>query len=98
MQTKEAKALIDLLNAFNELCPTDKDKDHIRKMIADMQREGESDRTVCRALFLLSLVEMSEELLVQRLKEQMLNMQEVLKGAENGLDRRRQKGPRTTGD
>jgi hypothetical protein len=51
MKTKPAvRATVDLINAYSELCPTQYDKDHIRKMVADMRKEREPQLAVCRAI------------------------------------------------
>jgi hypothetical protein len=38
------------VNAYSELCPSQADKDDVRKLVHEMRRERETDRAICKAL------------------------------------------------
>lgn len=43
MQASEDKALVDLANVWNELCP-EKDKGFVPKLLAEMKADGTHDK------------------------------------------------------
>lgn len=48
MQTKEQRALVDLNNAWNELCPS-ADQGFVWRLVSEMRADGQNDeREQCR--------------------------------------------------
>jgi hypothetical protein len=49
-QSNEDRAIIDLINAFSEMCPTQFDKDAIRELVNNMTKEREKKSTIVLAI------------------------------------------------